>query len=236
MFWIESLSIETAMVYKTDFSPTTGHRRRVLRYWLLAGALLGLMAFAHSSLAQARFYRYVNDQGVRVMSSTIPPEYAQKGYEVIGPNGQVLRRVDPAPEPEDLERAEQERALRAEYAVLARRYSSANDIISARDRRLANLDANIAILRGNINSINHQLEQLMSRAANIEREGREVPRSIFNDIDKVREELSSTEEMLQVRLHEHEEIYARFERDVELFKQGRALQEGRQSAAPGQNR
>lgn len=236
MYWIESLSIEISMVYKTDFPPTANGFKPLLRFCLLASAMAGLLVLAHSSQAQARFYRYVNEQGVRVMSSTIPPEYAQKGYEILGPNGQVLRTVDPAPEPEDLERVEKERALQAEYEVLARRYSSAQDIISARDRRLAHLDANIAILRGNINSINNQLEQLMSRAANFEREGREVPRSVFNDIDKVRDELRSTEEMLQIRLQEHEEIYARFERDVELFEQGRALQEARQSAAPDRNR
>lgn len=219
------------MVYKTEFPPSNNGKKPVLSGCLLAGALASLLVFAHSSLAQAHYYRYVNDQGVRVMSSTIPPEYAQRGYEVIGPNGRVVRTVDPAPEPEDLERVEKERALQAEYEVLARRYSSANDIISARDRRLAHLEANIAILRGNINSINTQLEQLMSRAANFEREGREVPKSVFDDIDKVRDELRSTEDMLQIRLQEHEEIYARFERDVELFKQGQALQETRQSAA-----
>lgn len=224
------------MVYKTDFPPRASGKNRLLSSCLLASAMLGLLVFAHSSLAQARYYRYVNDQGVRVMSSTIPPEYAQKGYEILGPNGQVLRRVDPAPEPEDLERVERERALQAEYEVLARRYSSADDIISARDRRLAHLDANIAILRGNINSINTQLEQLMGRAANFEREGREVPKSVFNDIDKVREELRTTEEMLQTRLQDHDEIYARFERDVELFNQGRALQEARQSAAQDRSR
>jgi hypothetical protein len=47
------------------------------------------------------FYRYTNDQGVRVLSQSIPPRYVPNGYEVISRTGRVLKVVEPAPSGEE---------------------------------------------------------------------------------------------------------------------------------------
>lgn len=218
------MNTKTNTVYKIK---QTSHRIRWRATRVRQTLVLGLVVLCASSisLAQGNYYRYINSQGVRVMSSSIPPEYAQKGYEVIGPTGQVIRVVEPAPAPEDMARVEKERAMLAEYRVLARRYSSTDDIWAARDRRLAHLDANIAILRGNINNLSSQIEGLMSEAANIERRGRNIPQRILDNIDELRTEVSSAEDLLQQREQEYEGINKRFADDVDLFERGRALEQ-----------
>lgn len=198
--------------------------------------LLLLCLFTHSGtgFAQIKYYRYVNKDGVKVISHTIPPEYSQKGYEVITHTGKVLEVVPPAPDPEQLKQQEAERAkereLMAEYEVLARRYSSIGEIYAARDRRLAHLDANIAILRSNISNINGQHENLMKKAAEVERSGRDVPAQILQNLDEVRAELRTTEEMLQSRMIEHESIQEEYEKQVALFKRGKALEGSKKTA------
>ncbi len=184
---------------------------------------LACLLTAGNAVAQGQFYRYINDDGVKVIASAIPPRFVSRGYEILSPNGQVLKVVKPAPAPEDLARVEQERALLETYEILARRYSSADDIIAARDRRLAHLDANIAILRANIGNLNHQIEDLMSRAASSERSGRAVPEHLLNSLTEIRAELSTTENMLRMRLDEHQEIFDKFAADIALFEQGRSL-------------
>lgn len=174
-------------------------------------------------MAQGQFYRYINDDGVKVIASAIPPRFVSRGYEILSPNGQVIKVVKPEPAPEDLARVEQERALLKTYEILARRYSSADDIIAARDRRLTHLDANIAILRANIGNLNNQIEDLMSRAASSERSGRAVPEHLLNSLTEIRAELSTTENMLRMRLEEHQEIFDKFAADIALFEQGRSL-------------
>ena len=201
-------------------------------------ALLALAGYlfvcSPGSLAQIKYYRYVNNDGVKVISHTIPPEYAQKGYEVITHTGKVLEVVAAAPDPEELKQQEivraKERELMAEYEVLARRYSSTKEIYAARDRRLAHLDANIAILRSNIGNINGQVETLMKRAAEVERSGRDVPQQILQNIEETRTELRTTEEMLQARLDEHGAIHKEYEKQVELFNRGKALEESKKTA------
>lgn len=197
---------------------------------LLASAVIGL-AYAASAWAQGNYYRYVNDEGVKVMSHSIPPHYAQKGYEVLTPTGQVIKTVPPAPDPDELEEEKAERAAEREmleaYGVLARRYSGVDEIYAARDRRLAHLDATIAILRSNIGNLQGQIEDLMSKAADAERSGREVPKQILSNIEEIKAEQATTESKLQARVDEHACIHSEYEADVELFNKGRALEAAR---------
>lgn len=197
----------------------------------LCATLVFLCTVPGISSAQMKYYRYVNKDGVKVISHIIPPEYAQKGYEVITHTGKVIEVVLPAPDPEELKKLEAERAkereLLAEYEGIARRYSSIEEIYAARDRRLAHLDANIAILRSNIGNINSQVESLMRKAAEVERSGRDVPQQILRNLEETRQELRATEEMMQARQVEHDQIHEEYEKLVDLFKRGKALVESK---------
>ncbi len=218
------------MAYKSN-TLITSSLLSALRKAALGGLAGSLLVCSLDALSQMRYYRYVNTDGVKVISHIIPPEYAQKGYEVITHTGKVLEVVPPAPDPEELKQLEIERAkereLMAEYQVLARRYSSVEEIYAARDRRLAHLDASIAILRSNIGNINGQIESLMKKAAEAERAGRDVPQHILQSLANARTELRTTEEMLQARLDEHDAIHDEYEQQVELFKRGKTLEESK---------
>lgn len=199
--------------------------------WFNSLALAISLAVASGTcLAQGKLYRYVNDQGTKVISSSIPPKYVSRGYEILSPNGRVMQVIEPEPEPEDKERVEREKALLAEYELLARRYSAITDIEAARERKLGRLDANIAILRGNISNLTSQIEDHMSSAASYERSGKKVPAHIFNSIDELRAEVKSTEQVLRLRLAEHKEIHNSFDADIELFKKGKELEKQSQTA------
>lgn len=122
------------------------------------------------------FYRYTNDQGVRVLSQSIPPKYVPNGYEVISRTGRVIKVVDPAPSGEEAERVAEERRVQEEQnrwdAELRRRYSSVADIESAKTRNLAELQSNVNILQGNLNNVHNRIEEQEAQAASIERSGR----------------------------------------------------------------
>ena len=182
--------------------------------------------------AQAKLYRYVNEEGTKVIASSIPPKYVGKGYEILSPNGRVLQVIAPEPTHEDKARVESEKALLAEYEMLARRYSSPKDIEAARDRRLATLEANISVIKGNISNINSQIENQMSAAANFERAGKQVPARIFTTIDELRLELQNASTILKEREQEHEEIYQKFSDDIKTFVEGKALYEQKTTPQP----
>lgn len=168
-------------------------------------------------------YRYVNKDGVKVLDHSIPPEYAQKGYEVLSASGQLIKKVPAAPTGSELDKEKSEKALLERYAILLRRYSTIGDIERAKMRRLEDISTNILILRGNITSINLRIDELMTKAAKIERSGREVPAQLLVQLSDIRAELSVAQGRLDTRLREHEEVSSRYEQDAVTFTKGSKL-------------
>ncbi len=175
------------------------------------------------SAAEKVFYRYVNDQGVKVLDHSIPPKYAQKGYEVVSLSGHVIKVVPPALPKDEMSKLEanqrNQEALAKWDKQLRRRYSSVADIEAAKARKLSDLDGNIAILRSNINSLVAQIEGQQSQAANIERAGRAIPDTMLKVINDMQIELEDTEEQVRLRLEEYKSVSDKYDRDKERFRE-----------------
>lgn len=189
----------------------------------LIGVILTIMALSVRSYAEQYLYRYVNDKGVKEVAHSVPPQYTQNGYEVLTLSGQLIKVVEPAPTNDQIAKAEAKRAIREQYVVLKRRYSTIEDIEAAKRRRLNNLDTNIAILRGNINGATTHIEGLMSRAADAERSGREVPKMILSELTDAKAELAVVKELLDIRLKEYQDISNKYDNDLTAFVKGQAM-------------
>ncbi|WP_439860484.1 DUF4124 domain-containing protein [Pseudomonas sp. MBLB4136] len=150
----------------------------VMRCLLLLGLAQPL------AVAAAEFYRYVNDQGVTVLSRQgVPPEFIAKGYQVLNEQGRVIQVVPPAPSADERRRLLAEKARAGSDAQLLRLYTSPEDVDRALERKLAELDALIGVARGNLQSARTQQGNLQSQAAEHERAGREVPEHLITQID-----------------------------------------------------
>ncbi|MFL0803472.1 MAG: hypothetical protein K6L81_07115 [Agarilytica sp.] len=189
----------------------------------LFGLIFTAGAAAPLSYAEDYLYRYENDKGVKVLNHTIPPEYAQKGYDVLSTSGQLIRRVTAAPTDGAIAKENSERMLREKFAVLQRRFSSPRDIEDAKRRRLANINTNISIVRGNLGGINTRIENLMRQAADAERAGKAVPPSLLQQLGDARAELEVSEASLKARLEEYQVVSDRYDSDLATFAQGSAL-------------
>lgn len=188
---------------------------------LLALALGFYLPFG--AAAEEYLYRYENEEGVMVLNHTIPPEYAQQGYEILSVTGQVVEVVEPAPTDGDIAKENALRILEEKFEVLKRRYSSIEEIEKAKTRRLKHLDTNIAILRGNISSIQTRIDNLMSDAADVERSGRDVPEMLLRQIKDAKTELSVAESQLEQRLDEYQETSDRYDSDMATFIEAREM-------------
>ncbi|MCW8195645.1 DUF4124 domain-containing protein [Proteobacteria bacterium 005FR1] len=194
--------------------------------WLAAFLLA---AASLTAAAADRYYRYVNDEGVTVLDSRIPPRYVKKGYEVVTASGQVLQVVPPTPSDEELEKLAAQREQEAKMAewdeYLLRRYSSVGDIESARERKLADFDASMSILRGNANGVEAQIHDLQARAADQERAGRAVPEVLLENLAVLQAQLEKVQQQLELRLLEKRELEKRFDSEIRRFSQIRPPKE-----------
>lgn len=193
---------------------------RITTLILLTGfALASVSAFAQDG---RRFYRYENDEGVKVMNSTIPPKYVKKGYEIVSPSDHVLEVVPPAPTEEEKAAKEAEAKRQAELEEwdtrLLRRYSTLEDIEKAKQRKIEDFEASLSILRGNVASIEAQIEEMQGRAANIERQGGKVPDNILESLDTLKAEREETQALIDKRLENQAAMEEQFDQDMERFE------------------
>jgi hypothetical protein len=169
------------------------------------------------------YYRYLNEEGIKVLDKSIPHEYAQNGYEILNKGGQVIEVVPPATSAEEIARQQSQKEIVYHYERLRKRYSDISGIESARKRRLENLETSISILNGNISTLQQQLQTQMNEAATREREGKMVPTHVLDSIANSKAELAVAEELLTIRLNEKSEINKKFDQDIEYFVKGEAL-------------
>lgn len=169
------------------------------------------------------FYRYVNDQGVKVLHHSIPPSYAQKGYDIVSLSGKLVKSVPPAMSAAEAAAKKEARDLAEQFELwdkrLRRRYSSVADIEAAKKRKLSVLDTNIAVINSNILTRKSDILTQQKKAADVERTGRAVPKPMFDRLRTLENELEDSQEQVRLRLLEYQEVAEKYERDKRRFEE-----------------
>ncbi|WP_372765374.1 hypothetical protein [Litorivivens sp.] len=185
------------------------------------GVLLLAATLAYPAQAGKLLFRYQDEQGSIVLNDTLPPAAVNRGYEVIKPGGQVVKRVAPALPPGAAEAADLAREREAQQKrwdeSLLLRYSDVNDIREAKKRALSDIQVRISILKGNRNYLKTQVEREVFRAAEAERQGQKVSDAQLDAIATLKQQLSDVEELIEVRETEKEQTAARYDRDLARF-------------------
>ncbi|WP_299981292.1 hypothetical protein [uncultured Pseudoteredinibacter sp.] len=182
-------------------------------------ASLALVMVSPVALGETVFYRYIDKNGVPVINSTVPPEYAQNGYEVVSPSGRVIRVVKPAPSDAEKANMKSKAELAKWDAELRRRYSSVKEIERAKKRKLESIDGNIQILKGNIGGIDTRIHQKRMEAANLERAGRTVGDALLEQLNELKLKREVTEARIEKRQKERKALIAKFDEDIARFSE-----------------
>lgn len=191
----------------------------------LTTCLLAATCLLGTSLADARMYRYKDDNGQMVISNTVPQEASTRGYEILNSQGRVVDRIAPAPTEEELQqRAEEERRqqeaaeqLERDKALL-RRYRHPDDAVRALHRKIDELKGLNQLKQGNISVIESQLDSEQSKAADLERSGRDIPESTLDKIDRLEQQIRELEAEIAAQNREMQEIRENYVEDIERLE------------------
>ncbi len=202
--------------------------------------MAGLCAAPQTADA-SRLFRYRDERGVMHMETSLPPAYAQVGYEVLdGRTLRVLNVVTPrltadqlaqqARQRHKVEAAEAE-AKKAEQArlredaqqnnrdrMLLQTYATEADITRLRDDKLEGLDM---ILRATDNTIGHLRQNLVQMDATLAEHkaaGRASPTPLVNARAKTAIDLASQEQAAARTREEQVALRARFEGDLDRYR------------------
>lgn len=187
---------------------------RIIRFSALA-------LFAFLSAAQAEVYRYVKD-GQVFYGDRMPEASHQSGHSVLNKQGVVFKEV--------LSRDEQrQKTLAIEKKeqqdfrdrALLETFGSEDDLVLARNRRLALLDVQIA-------QIDSQAESLCTRAVEIKERikihdmdagSEDVALSLHSDLSQARIKLNSTLAVLNDKMIERNNMATQFVADMKRYRE-----------------
>lgn len=184
------------------------------------------LALGFSAQAAANMYRYTDENGQIVISSTIPQEATKRGYDILNDNGRVIDTIPPAPTEEEIAAREAEKQRQKELAeqreqdrALLKRFSHPDQAVKAMHRKIRELEGLIQLKRGNISVISSQLDNEQSRAANMERAGREIPEATLEKIRRLEAQIRDIEREIASQTQEIEELRRAFEADIERLEE-----------------
>jgi hypothetical protein len=182
--------------------------------------------------AQAKpveLYRFENEDGVLVLSNSIPPELVYKGYSVVTEDGTVVRVVPRQLTPAEV--AQRDRRLAAEKAAeeagaartrhdeeLVKLYASPRDVEEARARKIQSIDAAIATTKSNLERLKLQKERVEEQAADREREGLPPSPEILDNLNILDTQIAAKNAEIESRKAERQRVDDQFALDLARIK------------------
>ncbi|MEJ2095051.1 MAG: hypothetical protein P8X93_07845, partial [Gammaproteobacteria bacterium] len=102
-------------------------------------------------------------------------------------------------------------------------FASVEDIELSRDRKISAIDSSISLAERRINKLRQEKDRLIKKAAEFERQGKEIPGFITEDIDRVDRQITANNEFIADRREEQEVVRARHDRDIKRYNEIRLL-------------
>ena len=188
--------------------------------------LVGVAAlFAAISLnAEAKLYKWVDENGTTHYGETIPPKYSNRNAQTFE-KGRVQERDSARTSKTERTRAltpEEEQAERRDNALL-NTYSSENEIDLSRDRNLQQVEARISSYTTLLKSANENLVSLQQEQERIANQNRKIPKSLEEDLENAKLRIEQFQADLDTNKAELEAGKARYAKDKARYRELKGL-------------
>ncbi len=186
---------------------------------ILASLALFAMGIA---TAQAKLYKWVDDEGVTHYGETIPPEYANREAQQIEKG--IVKPKTPAEKPGAVkkEAAPEDQATidqrRRDEALLGS-YTNEQEIDLARDRNLQQIDARTNSIKTRVENAQSDLNEHRKEQEAYTKSGKTVPPSLIDDIARDEAKVSKLQGELTQSQNDAAALKARYEADKQRFRE-----------------
>lgn len=205
-----------------------------MKSWTTTLALLALL-FPLAGLSQTQYYRYKDKDGSLVMSSELPPEAANNGYDVLNSMGEVIEKVPPRKTEAELQKEaenqkllqsqKQQDELKREQAkeqnrkdeILLKSFNSAADIERARSDKIASIIVLEEIMKENLHGLKKQLAEAQGAAATYQESKQPIPPKLQTTIDNTLRQIKESNSFLERKQNEKKEIDLKYKAILDRF-------------------
>jgi uncharacterized protein involved in exopolysaccharide biosynthesis len=188
---------------------------------LLVGA--AALCAAISLNAEAKLYKWVDNNGQTHYGETIPPEYANSDTKILDKNrikdrddGFDAGKKNAAKKETESDKAALEARRRDE--ALLNSYSNEKEIDLARDRNLLQIEARVNSYTTMLKSAKSALVELHAEADALTQKGRKIPQSLSDDLKSGEELVTRRQQELDTSQKELEAVKARYENDKQRYR------------------
>jgi hypothetical protein len=195
-------------------------------------ALLIVAALSTAATAQ-KLYRWVDEDGNVHYSDQVPPEAQDRPRDQVNSSGRVVESDEGMPDegelqlsPEELERQQQ---LIAQDEALARKYASEDDILQAKQRKIAGMDLTIQHAEAFLDGQKPNLDSLLERKAKVESEGGKISEALESMIDDLSRQLAEQRSKLDKARVDREETMAFYDQELSRYRDMQSRKQGQQA-------
>ncbi|GAB4345797.1 MAG: hypothetical protein Kow006_03410 [Gammaproteobacteria bacterium] len=200
------------------------------RTLLVGGLLIALFGAASAAESGRRIHRWVDEEGRVHFGDVVPPSQAKQGRTELDERGLKVREVERAKTKEEIAEERRQAEIRAVQERIAREraeqdrilldtYSSLEVMEQVRDAKLATISGQIRLTENNLAALRKQADELMARAASLERSGRPVPEALQKDILSTQGQIQRHLEFIVDKQKEQEVIRDQFARDMARYRE-----------------
>ncbi|MBA4381339.1 MAG: hypothetical protein C0406_02125 [Sideroxydans sp.] len=173
--------------------------------------------------AEAKLYKWVDNNGTTHYGETIPPEYANKDAVKLE-KGRIEKREDKkatAQKAAQKDPAAEKARIEAERHdnSLIMTYSSEKEIDLARDRNLQQVEARTGSFTTLLKSAQENEVALQKEAEVLTKQGRKIPKSLEEDLVEAKARIAKLQGDLDNSLKENEAVKARYEADKVRYRE-----------------
>ena len=201
------------------------------RLYVMRIALFTLSAvlLSCSFSAQAKIYKWLDEEGQMHFGDEIPSKYIIKEHDELNYSGVVIRHREAAKTAEqkaEERRIEYERKKAAliekkkkqRDRVLLDTYTTERDLVVARDSRMEAVDAQIQLADSIISDSNNKIESMEQQVVDIQASNREVPLGLYQRIDNEKEQVAMQSKVKKNHEIRRDEIAVQFDDFINRFK------------------
>lgn len=194
------------------------------------------------TVSAGNLYRFEDEEGVKTLSRSLPPEAAQKGYDILDDRTmRLIEQVPPAPTEEEIaeikarqaeeterqrqqaiaeQAAAKQREKQARYdRTLMMTYPTEADLIDARDKDINYRKEQIELLSAKLPKLQQRLESLQAEAAERELSGGKVSKNMQKRLDAAQEEISVRRQAIEKYQAEIKDLSQQYQQDLERLRQ-----------------
>lgn len=199
-----------------------------------------LILISLSFAAQAKMYKWIDDEGQMHFGDRIPAQYLKKEHDELSDRGDVIKRVQAAETEEEKaakrvlerERKKQELAIRKKRQrdrVLLDTYTTERDLVLARDARIDAVNSQVQLANSIIEDSNKKILALDEKINAVKSSGRNVPKDMYVQRERLQQQMKVHAQMADRHSKRRDEISTQFNGYIERFRVLKAEQKVRRA-------